>query len=114
MMNSRLACGRRRLLAALICAPLAARIWAEAANADESAATGVFHGVGIVTEVIAQSGAITLDHEAIPGFMDAMIMTYKVDPPALSAGLHVGDKIDFDIDAGRYAIIAIKAVSAAK
>ena len=98
----------------MICAPLAARSWAAPANADESAATGVFHGVGTVTEVIAKSGAITVDHEAIPGFMDAMIMTYKVDPPALSAGLRVGDKIDFDIDAGRYAIIAIKVVPAAK
>ena len=113
-MNAQPAFRRRRFLAALICAPLAARICAGAANADESAATGVFHGVGTVTEVIAKSGAITVDHEAIPGFMDAMIMTYKVDPPALSAGLHVGDKIEFDIDAGRYAIIAIKVVSAAK
>jgi len=113
-MNAQRACRRRRFLAALICAPLAAWLWAEAANAEESVSSGVFHGVGTVTEVIAKSGAITLDHEAIPGFMDAMIMTYKVDPPALSAGLHVGDKIEFDIDAGRYAIIAITVVSGPK
>jgi Cu/Ag efflux protein CusF len=105
---------RRRFLAVMAAAMVAAPIIGPLARADESAATGIFHGVGTVTEVIAKSGAITLDHEAIPGFMDAMIMTYKVDPPSLSAGLHVGDKIAFDIDAGRYAIIAIKVVSPAK
>jgi Cu/Ag efflux protein CusF len=105
---------RRRALAVMAGALLVAPIMASCAHADESAATGVFHGVGTVTEIIAKSGAITLDHEAIPGFMDAMIMTYKVDPPSLSAHLRVGDKIAFDIDAGRYAIIAIAVVSPAK
>jgi len=104
----------RRVLAVMAATALIAPIMAAPAGADESAATGVFHGVGTVTEVIAKSGAITLDHEAIPGFMDAMIMTYKVDPPSLSAGLHVGDKIAFDIDAGRYAIIAITVMAPAK
>ena len=105
---------RRRVLAAMLGGSLVWPIMASRARADESAATGVFHGVGTVTEVIAKSGAITLDHEAIAGFMDAMIMTYKVDPPSLAAGLHVGDKIAFDIDAGRYAITAITLVSHAK
>ena len=100
---------RRGVLAAMAGAALASR-----AGAEESAATGVFHGVGTVTEVIAKSGAITVDHEAIPGFMDAMIMTYKVDPPSLITGLKVGDKITFAIDAGRYAIIAITRVPPAK
>ena len=38
-------------------------------------------------------GTITLDHEAIPGFMDAMIMPYKLADPSIMSELHPGDKI---------------------
>ena len=40
-----------------------------------------------------QAGSITLDHEAVPGFMDAMTMPYKLKDPAVASELHPGDQI---------------------
>ena len=37
---------------------------------------------------------VTLDHEAIPGFMEAMIMPYKVKDPGTLSELHPGDHIE--------------------
>ncbi len=81
---------------------------ASPAVAEESAASGVFHGVGIVTAVNGAKGWLTLDHEAIDGFMGAMEMMYRVEPPRLVAGVTVGDRVAFDIDAGRYAIVGVR------
>jgi protein SCO1 len=36
---------------------------------------------------------VTLDHEAIPGFMEAMIMPYKLKDPSIVNELHPGDRI---------------------
>jgi protein SCO1 len=36
---------------------------------------------------------VTLDHEAVPGFMDAMTMPYKVKDPSVLSELHPGDRI---------------------
>lgn len=36
---------------------------------------------------------VTLDHEAVPGFMDAMTMPYKLKDPAVVSELHPGDRI---------------------
>ncbi len=36
---------------------------------------------------------VTLDHEAIPGFMDAMTMPYKLKDPSVVSELHPGDLI---------------------
>jgi len=84
------------------------------ALAQESAASGVFHGVGVVKAVDGAKGWLTLDHKAIAGFMGAMEMMYRVEPPRLIAGLKVGDHVAFDIDAGRYAIVGVKVLDAAK
>jgi Cu/Ag efflux protein CusF len=84
------------------------------AYAQESAASGVFHGVGIVKAVDSAKGWLTLDHKAIDGFMGAMEMMYRVEPPGLTAGLRVGDRVAFDIDAGRYAIVGVKVLNSAK
>ena len=40
-----------------------------------------------------QGSSITLDHEAVLGFMSAMTMPYKLKDPAVSSELHPGDKI---------------------
>jgi Cu/Ag efflux protein CusF len=84
------------------------------ALAQESAASGVFHGVGTVTAVDAAKGWLTLDHKAIDGFMGAMEMMYRVEPPRLTAGLRVGDRVAFDIDASRYAIVGVGVLAKAK
>ena len=36
---------------------------------------------------------VTLDHEAVPGFMEAMTMPYKVKDPTVLSELHPGDRI---------------------
>ncbi len=36
---------------------------------------------------------VTLDHEAIPGLMDAMTMSYKLRDPSVVSELHPGDRI---------------------
>jgi len=87
---------------------------ASAAHAQESASSGVFHGVGIVKAVDRAKGWLTLDHKAIDGFMGAMEMMYRVEPARLTAGLKVGDRVAFDIDAGRYAIVGVKVLDKAK
>jgi Cu/Ag efflux protein CusF len=81
---------------------------ADSAQTQETAATGVFHSVGVVTAVDYAKGWLTLDHEAIKGFMCAMEMMYRAEPPRLTADLRVGDRVAFDIDAGRYAIVGVK------
>jgi Cu(I)/Ag(I) efflux system protein CusF len=81
------------------------------AVAEESAARGVFHGIGIVTAVDSAKGWLTLDHQAIDGFMGAMEMMYRVEPPRLTASLRIGDRVAFDIDAGRYAIVGVQALA---
>ena len=81
---------------------------ASTASSQEIVATGVFHGVGVVTAVDAAKGWLTLDHQAIDGFMGAMEMMYRAEPPRLAAGLRVGDHVAFDIEAGRYAIVGVK------
>lgn len=84
------------------------------AQAQEMQATGIFHGVGIVKAIDGASGALTIDHEEIKGFMAAMEMMYRVDPASLSSGLRAGDRIAFDIDAQRYTIVGVKLVERAK
>jgi Cu/Ag efflux protein CusF len=87
---------------------------ASPAVAEESSTSGVFHGVGIVKAIDGAKGWLTLDHKAIAGFMDAMEMMYRVEPPRLIAGLKVGDHVAFDIDAARYAIVGVKVLDKAK
>ena len=36
---------------------------------------------------------VTLDHEAVPGFMEAMTMPYKLKDPGVLSELHQGDRI---------------------
>ncbi|MGD0188153.1 MAG: copper-binding protein [Roseiarcus sp.] len=85
-----------------------------AAHAQETAATGIFHGVGVVKAIDAATGALTLDHEEIKGFMAAMEMMYRVKPREISAGLRVGDHVAFDIDAEHYTIVGVKVIEPAK
>jgi protein SCO1/2 len=43
------------------------------------------------------TGEVTLNHEAIPGFMDAMVMPYKLKDPSILSELHPGDTITADV-----------------
>jgi protein SCO1/2 len=48
---------------------------------------------GKIVSVDAAKGSVVLDHEAVPGFMDAMTMSYKLKDPGIASELHPGDRI---------------------
>jgi protein SCO1/2 len=52
---------------------------------------------GKVVSTNAASGEVTLDHEAIPGFMEAMTMPYKLKDANVLSELHPGDMITGDL-----------------
>jgi protein SCO1/2 len=52
---------------------------------------------GKVVSTDAAKGEVTLNHEAIPGFMDAMTMPYKLKDANILSELHPGDVITADI-----------------
>lgn len=52
---------------------------------------------GKVVSTDAAKGEVTLNHEAIPGFMDAMTMPYKLKDANVLSELHSGDTITADV-----------------
>ena len=78
------------------------------AGAQEISAKGIFEGHGVVKAVAPGTGWLTLDHDAIKGFMCAMEMMFQVKSPDLSKDLHPGDVVDFKIDAEKYVIVDVK------
>jgi Cu/Ag efflux protein CusF len=65
-------------------------------------------GIGKVVALVSGSHQIVVDHEEIKGFMDAMIMGYGVEFPALLKGLKEGDKIRFTIDTAKRVITKVE------
>lgn len=59
--------------------------------------TAVYHLRGKVVSTDAAHGIVVLDHEAIPGFMDAMTMPYQLKDPSIVNELHPGDRITADV-----------------
>ena len=57
-----------------------------------------FRAQGIVREVAADRRAVVIAHEAIPNYMDAMIMPFKVKEPRELDGLRPGDKVLFRLE----------------
>jgi protein SCO1/2 len=52
---------------------------------------------GKVVSTNAAKGEVTLNHEAIPGFMEAMTMPYKLKDAGILGELHPGDMITADV-----------------
>ena len=69
----------------------------QAAKTAGPAITKTFRIRGKIVATDAAGGKITLDHEAVPGFMDAMIMPYKLADPSIMSELHAGDGITADV-----------------
>jgi Cu/Ag efflux protein CusF len=65
-------------------------------------------GEGKVVATVPNASQIVVDHEEIKGFMEAMTMGYRVDPPSLLEGLKFGDKVRFTIDVPKKAIVKIE------
>ncbi len=62
-----------------------------------AAAFKSYHLRGKVVSTNPSTGEATLNHEAIPGFMDAMTMPYKLRDPGILGELHPGDTITADV-----------------
>ena len=65
-------------------------------------------GEGEVVALAPKANQIVVEHGEIKGFMEAMTMGYRIDPPSLLTGLEPGDKVRFTIDVQRRAIVAIE------
>ncbi len=52
---------------------------------------------GKVVSINPATSEVTLNHDAIPGFMDAMTMPYKLKDPGILGELHPGDVITADV-----------------
>jgi protein SCO1/2 len=52
---------------------------------------------GKVMSTNPATGEVTLAHDAIPGFMDAMTMPYKLKDPNIVSDLHPGDVLTADL-----------------
>jgi Cu(I)/Ag(I) efflux system protein CusF len=65
-------------------------------------------GEGKIIVVLSATEQIVVEHGEIKGFMDAMTMGYKVNPPSLLGGLKAGDQIGFTIDTQNMAIVKIE------
>jgi protein SCO1/2 len=48
---------------------------------------------GKIVSVDTPKSSVLLDHEAVPGFMEAMTMSYKLKDPGVLSELHPGDRI---------------------
>jgi len=56
-----------------------------------------YHIRGVVVSTDAAKGTVTLDTDAIPGYMDAMIMPYMLKNPGIIGELHPGDTVTADL-----------------
>jgi protein SCO1 len=52
---------------------------------------------GRIDSIDLQDQSATIDGDAVPGFMDAMAMTYKIQPPAMLRQLTPGDSITAEV-----------------
>jgi len=70
---------------------------AEASTLPSQPATNIqtFRTVGVVKELKADGRTVVIAHEAIPNYMEAMTMPFKVREPRELTGLQPGDKIRF-------------------
>ncbi|MBV8113562.1 MAG: SCO family protein [Silvibacterium sp.] len=81
------------LLCLLIVFPGCRRSATQARNQAEK----TYHIRGVVVAIDPAKGAVTLDTDAIPGYMDAMIMPYTLKNPGIIGELHTGDTITADL-----------------
>lgn len=79
----------------------------QSAQNDQKTVTGE----GKVVATVPNASQIVVEHGEIKGFMEAMTMGYRVDPPALLEGLKFGDKVRFTIDVPKKAIVKIEKIN---
>ena len=89
--------------------PSSQAVWAAATTVKEPGGQ-IVSAEGKVVATVPSAGQIVLEHGEIKGFMDAMTMGYRAEPPSLLDGLKSGDKVRFTIDVPNKAIIKIEKI----
>jgi protein SCO1 len=74
-------------------------------NAPVATQESTYNLRGVVVSSDATKGEVTIDTEAIPGFMDAMIMPYKLAQPGVATELHPGDRITARLRVGSQSLL---------
>jgi protein SCO1/2 len=72
-------------------------LFAAPGTAPAAPTNGVFTAHGVVREVNAAAGTVTIRHDAIPGYMAAMTMPFKVQDAREIPGLRRDDEIVFQL-----------------
>ncbi len=67
------------------------------ADASTNSPFKVYKLRGKVVSTNARTEEVTLNHEAIPGFMEAMTMPYKLKDPSILGELHPEDELTADL-----------------
>ena len=67
------------------------------ADQEEGVPKQEYDGVGVVVSFMAQKSFVNINHETIPGFMDAMTMPFPLPDSTLVEGIQIGDSISFRI-----------------
>lgn len=62
-------------------------------STDEPEGPRRFEAVGTVVAI--EGDFVLIDHEDIPGFMDAMTMSFPLEQESLLTGVEVGDRVGF-------------------
>ncbi len=84
--------------------PFRSLVLAGAVAALTACGPDVYEARGVVRDVLPDDGQLVIEHEKIPGFMDAMTMSFDVSDPALLEGVEVGHAIDFRVEHSKRAI----------
>src|SRR2546428_1742377 len=79
----------------LVLAALLPWLLASCMRGEVAKGHAVYQVKGVVREVMAEKKSVTIDHEKIPGYMEAMTMDFSVTNAAELAGLRSGDVITF-------------------
>jgi protein SCO1/2 len=82
---------------ALITLSLAAAVFLATCNRAKPPAAKRYPFSGRVVSIGAQDQSAIIDGDKIPGFMDAMAMSYKVKPPETIGQLSPGDSISAEV-----------------
>lgn len=86
------------LLGALLLAGCHSAPKPESQTASSSASYKTYKLRGKVVSTNASTSQVTVSHEAIPGFMEAMTMPYRVKDANVLSELHPGDVITADLE----------------
>ncbi len=69
----------------------------ESRDSADTSSYNIYKLRGKVISTQPSTGEVTLKHDAIPGYMDAMTMPYKLKDPSILSELHAGDVITADV-----------------